>query len=214
MAVSGVTAGAGAWAASLRRGGGLFAGVGAVLEATLATFDWPIVGTFFGAFEGAAAGAMTGVLGAALLSLLARWTRSKWAARVTSGVVTAAGLGWASARGGPVELPRQLIAALIGIVVLLGAALGPLIAYGAAPAPDGQPTGPGHTRALARFLVWGAALGGAVGAVTGLVIGIHAYLPTSPFAAVEGATLGVVNGLVLGCLAAGVWLLPRVRAGQ
>jgi hypothetical protein len=213
MAVSGVPTSAGRWAPSLRRGGGLFAGVGGVLGATVGTVDWPVVGTFFGAIGCASAGVTIGVADAALLTLLARRTRSKWAARVASGVVAAAGLGWASTLTGPAEVPRPLAAALLAIALLLGAALGPLIAYGAAPAPDGRPTGPGYASALARFLRWGAALGGGAGAVTGLAIGIRAYLPTSPFAAVEGAAFGVVSGVALGCLAAGVFLLPRVRAG-
>jgi hypothetical protein len=211
MGSSGNVAAASAWPSTIGRGGGLFAGVGGVLGATVGTFDWPVVGTFFGAIGGALAGAAVGVPDAAVLMVLARSTRSKWAARITSGAVAAAGLGWASVRG-PADLPRPIAAVMISIVVLLGAALGPLIAYGAA--PDGRPTGPGLTRAVGRFLAWGAALGGAIGAVAGLLIGLRSYLPTSPFAAVEGAALGVVNGIVLGCLAAGISLLPRVRAGQ
>jgi hypothetical protein len=212
MGPSDDVAGIGTWTSTIRRGGGLLAGVGGVLGATVATFDWPVVGTFFGAIEGTLAGAAVGVADAAVLKFLARSTRSKWTARITSGVVVATtGLGWASIRTG-VALPRPIAAALTSAAVVLGAALGPLIAYGTAPAPDGRPTG--HARAAGRFLVWGATLGGAVGAVTGLVIGMRSYLPTAPFAAVEGAALGGVSGAVLGCLAAGVSLLPRVRAGQ
>jgi hypothetical protein len=214
MRTSGNATGVGTWMSAIIRGGGLFAGVGGVVGATVATFDWPIVGTFFGAVEGAMAGAVVGVPDAVVLIFLARSTRSKWAAGITSGVVAAAGLGWASTRAEPVDVPRPILALLMSIVVLLGAALGPLIAYGTAPAPDGRPTGPGLADTVGRFLSWGAALGGAIGAVTGLVLGIRSYPPTSPVAAVEGAAFGAVNGLVLGCLAAAVSLLPRVRAGR
>lgn len=63
-----------------------------------------------------------------------------------------------------------------------------------------------------RALVWGAAGGAVVGAVTGLVIGIWAYLPTAPFAAVEGAVLGSVSGTVMAFLLGGVAAIARLWA--
>ena len=63
-----------------------------------------------------------------------------------------------------------------------------------------------------RALVWGAAGGAVVGAVTGLVIGIWAYLPTAPFAAVEGAVLGLVSGTVMAFLLGGVAAIARLWA--
>jgi CDP-diglyceride synthetase len=54
-------------------------------------------------------------------------------------------------------------------------------------------------------------VGGVLGAIVGLVVGIHAYLPTSPFAAVEGASFGCVSGVVLALLLLAVAVLPRLR---
>jgi hypothetical protein len=52
----------------------------------------------------------------------------------------------------------------------------------------------------ARFLVFGALLGGAVGGVTGLVIGLHAYPPTAWFAFFELGAPGAIAGALLGTI--------------
>ncbi len=58
----------------------------------------------------------------------------------------------------------------------------------------------------AGFAVVGATAGGAIGAIAGLMIGIHAYAPTAPFAVVElglPATIaGGLAGLITGLIAA------------
>jgi uncharacterized membrane protein YdjX (TVP38/TMEM64 family) len=53
-----------------------------------------------------------------------------------------------------------------------------------------------------------------LGGIVGLVVGIHAYLPTSPFAVVEGASFGCVSGVVLALLALAAAVLPRLRTKQ
>lgn len=215
MAASSETGQASGWAAPLGRGCALFAGLGGVLAGIAATIGWPVVGTFFGAVEGALAGAALGALAAAALTILARWTRSRWAARGVSGAMAAAAaVGAVLIHAGPAGLPRAVAVVLIVAGVALAAALGPLIAYGMEPVPGGWLTAARLPRVLGRFLALGAGLGGAAGAVAGLIIGIRSYLPTSPFALVEGAVFGAVSGVVLACLAVGVAVLPRLRARQ
>lgn len=57
----------------------------------------------------------------------------------------------------------------------------------------------------ARWAIVGAASVGVSGAIAGLVIGLHAYAPTAPFAVVElglpAAIVGGVVGLVAGVIA-------------
>ena len=63
-----------------------------------------------------------------------------------------------------------------------------------------------------RAITVGSLAGAVVGSVIGLAIGIWAYLPTAPFAAVEGAVLGSVSGTVLAFLICGVAALARLWA--
>jgi hypothetical protein len=53
-----------------------------------------------------------------------------------------------------------------------------------------------------------ATTGAALGAVVGLILGTR-YLPTLPFAVVEGALFGLVPATLLGLLVAGSWSLAR-----
>ena len=56
----------------------------------------------------------------------------------------------------------------------------------------------------AGFAAVGATAGGAIGAIAGLIIGIHAYAPTAPFAVLElglpamivGGLAGLITGLI------------------
>jgi hypothetical protein len=140
---------------------------------------------------------------------LARGTRSPWAARATSGAIALlAAAAYAEAAVGP-RTPVTLV--FVPIAACVGAALGPLIAFGAEFTPGTGITG-SIGRCVGWFLAWGAAVGAAAGAVTGLVIGLRTFVPTAGIAAVEGAFLGVVSGLMLGCVGAALSLTPRVRA--
>ena len=55
----------------------------------------------------------------------------------------------------------------------------------------------------ARWAIAGAAAAGVIGAIAGLVIGLHAYAPTAAFAVVELGLPAAIAGGILG-LAAGV----------
>ncbi len=55
----------------------------------------------------------------------------------------------------------------------------------------------------ARWAIVGAAAAGVIGAIAGLVIGLHVYAPTAAFAVVELGLPAAIAGGVLG-LAAGV----------
>jgi hypothetical protein len=195
-------------ASTIGRGTASFAASGGVLAGLAGTFVWPVVGTFFGVLGGASGGAVVGVVDALALASLARVTRSPWGARATSGAIA---LAAAAARVGALHARTVVAVAFVLVAGLVGAVLGPLIAFGVAFSP-----GTGITRGLGSCVWWflarGAAFGAAAGAVTGLVIGIRTFAPTAGFAAVEGAIFGVVNGLLLGCLGAAVSLAPRVRA--
>jgi hypothetical protein len=56
----------------------------------------------------------------------------------------------------------------------------------------------------ARWAIAGAAAAGALGAIAGLIVGLLAYAPTAPFAAIElglpAAILGGLVGLVAGAI--------------
>jgi hypothetical protein len=196
----------GGWRTRIVPGVVLTAGLGLVLGGAAGTADWPVVGTSFGAVGGAVGGGVVGVVLVAVLGLLARFTRSAWTVRAVSGAIAAAAcLGVAGSDAG-----TTAAIVLVSLGSLAGAALGPAIAFGVEPGPDGRP---GFTWALAtgaRLLARGGALGAVIGAVAGFTIGLD-YLPTAVFAAFEGAILGGVSGLVLAGLVVGAAVLPRLH---
>jgi hypothetical protein len=201
------------WGGSARvvgRGVLVLAGAGAALGGVAGTLDWPLVGTFFGGLEAAAAGAVVGVIDGLVLSVLVGRTRSPWAARVISGAVSAlASVVGALAYEGPVSVPRAVEVVLVVAAVLVGAVAGPLIAYGAATVCGGRRGQRPLPELVGLLVAWGVGLGAGVGAVAGGIVGAFAYLPTAPFAVVEGAVLGSVTGAVLACLAAGIAVVSR-----
>jgi hypothetical protein len=209
--VSTLPAGRGRWLSAALPGVVLVAGLGCVLGGAAGTADWPVVGTFFGAVAGSVVGAVVGVVLTLTLALLARVTRSSWAARLVSGLVAGlAGLGLVGLGSGTDAVRGTPAVVLLATGTVVAGALGPMIAFGVRPMPDGRP---GFTWAAGVWgvcLGWGCALGAAAGAVTGLVIGLD-HLPTLVFAGVEGGVLGCVSGLVLACLAAGIAVLPRLH---
>lgn len=187
---------------------------GAVVGGVIGTIEWPVVVTFFGAGIGAFVGALTGVVDGVVLAGVARRGRSVWIARLASGIVSS-GFAWttASQHGryqSLASVPGQ--ATLVAACLLLGAVFGPMIAYGVEPVSFGHgPTPRTLSQIAGRLMLWGAVVGGALGGIVGLVIGISSYLPTAPFAAVEGAVLGTISGVVLALLLGAAAVLPRLR---
>jgi hypothetical protein len=107
---------------------------------------------------------------------------------------------------------------LVAVCLLLGAVLGPMIAYAVKPISSGcGPTPRPLAQTGARLLLWGAGAGGALGGVAGLLMSISTYLPDSeylpdaPMRAAEGAALGAASGIVLCLLFEVAALLPRLR---
>jgi hypothetical protein len=187
---------------------------GAVIGGVVGTIDWPVVGTFFGASTGTFVGAGAGIVDGLALAGVARQGRPAWVARLASGIVSSGFALVAASRAGQFRALEPVAgqATLVAVCLLLGAVLGPMIAYGVEPISSGRVPTPRPLPQLgARLLLWGAAIGGALGGTAGLVIGILAYLPTAPFAAVEGAALGAVSGVVLALLLGATALLPKLR---
>jgi hypothetical protein len=190
---------------------------GAVIGGVVGTADWPVVGTFFGALAGVLIGAGAGALDGAVLAEVAGRTRSAWTARLASAAVTSGFALIAVSRAGAFRSLGHLpgSAALVTVCLLLGAVLGPMIAYGVEPISFGRgPLPVPLSRFVATWVRWGAVVGGVLGGIVGLVSGVHAYLPTSPVAAVEGASFGSVSGVVLTLLLLTAVVLPRLRTHQ
>jgi hypothetical protein len=189
-------------------------GAGAVFGGVVGTTDWPVVGTFFGASVGVFVGAGAGIVDGLVLAGVARAGRSVWIARLASGVVSS-GFAWiAASRASEFRSLQHVVGqvALVTVCLLLGAAFGPMIAYGVEPISFGRgPTPRPLSQIAARLLLWAAAIGAGLGAMVGLIIGLFAYLPTAPFAAVEGAVLGATSAVVLTLLLGAAALLPRLR---
>lgn len=61
----------------------------------------------------------------------------------------------------------------------------------------------------ARFLVIGAVFGGALGCISGLVIGLNVYPPTAWFAVFEVGIPGAIAGAVLGTIAGSIARLVK-----
>lgn len=192
----------------------MFACAGAVLGGVAGTLDWPVVSTFFGAIAGAGAGAAVGVVDGLALVLLALAAASPWPARVVSGLVSgvAATLAVWAGDGRPFQAPSAPQVVVIMSALLLGGAVGPLVADGRPVLPGGRPADAALGRVVGRVVAAGAALGGVIGGVAGGIIGASSYLPTAPFAVVEGAVLGAVSGAVVGCAVAGAVVVLPVRA--
>ncbi len=213
MVVGASTSGASPPRSALWRGAAFFAGLGALLGGLVGTLQWPVVATFVGATAAAVVGAVVGVLAGAVLAAVAGRTRSRWAARGASAVIAgAATVTVVLVETAPFAMPGAGAIGVVTAATLLGGGLGPLIAFGPEATMAGRRAGTAVGPVLRRILGWGAAAGAGLGAVAGLVVGIWANLPTAPFALVEGAILGGVNGLLLAVLAAAAVLLPRVRA--
>jgi hypothetical protein len=201
-------------APALTRGICFGGSAGAVIGGVVGTIDWPVVGTFFGALAGVLIGVGAGVLDGALLGTMAARVRSVWTARLASAVVSSGfaliAISHAGAFRSLGHVPGN--ATLMTVGLLLGAALGPMIAYGVEPISFGRgPVPVPLSRFAPRWLLRGAALGGVLGGVVGLVLGIQVSPVTSPVAVVEGASFGSVSGVVLALLLLSAAVLPRLR---
>ena len=60
-----------------------------------------------------------------------------------------------------------------------------------------------------RFAMVGGSLAGAIGAIVGIVIGLNAYAPTAPFAAVELGIPASVAGGIVGLIAGAIMTATR-----
>jgi hypothetical protein len=190
------------------------AGIGIVVGGIIETVPFPVVGTFFGAIVGGIAGAAVGLAIGAVLICVTELTRSNWAAGAASGLTSAAcatAIGsnrfasWWSPHGSAGWL---VVAASAAVASLLG----PIVAHGARPVRLTRRTRDRRVCAVVqRAVVVGAIGGGGLGAIAGLIIGVVAYLPTAPFAVIEGGIFGVVSGIVIALLVAAALLAPKLR---
>jgi hypothetical protein len=184
--------------------------VGGVVGGLLGTLEWPIVGTLFGAGVGLAVGAPVGLANGVALAAAMTATRSRWVARLAAGLTSLA-CGVVPAYVTHATPHWDWVAPLVCGAVLAGV-LGPCAAFGAQPLVLSPRFGSRSARDVLTRVMVGAVTGGAgLGAAAGLVIGAATYLPTSPFAAIEGGALGSVSGAVLGMLVATVIATPGLR---
>jgi outer membrane lipoprotein SlyB len=176
----------------------------------LGTLEWPVVGTFVGVLVGLVVGSAVGLANGASLAILTAATTSRWMARI---VVAVTSLACAA-------IPAYLTGASLrwdwaGPLVLgigLAGAVGPFAAFGVQPVVLHRRLRRWPVRVLVRRIVASGAIAGAgLGGVAGLVIGVVAYLPTAPFAVVEGAVLGSVSGVLLAGLVAAALVAPELR---
>jgi hypothetical protein len=183
---------------SLWESGGYAALTGGVLCALAGgiagTLVWPVVGTFFEGLIGAAIGMVVGpLLGLTFASTL-HWRRSATGAICACAAVGGIG-GWAIA----IQTGR----ASPSIGAVFGAAFGLIIGGSTdrALGLHGSPASPHAMEMVARYALAGLFVAATVGAVGGFVFGVITYLPTSPFAAIEGAVLMTPTGAILGAVA-------------
>jgi hypothetical protein len=184
--------------------------LGAVVGGLLGTAAWPVVGTFFAGLAGLAVGAAVGLANGITLAAVLTRTRSRWAARFAA---AATSLACAVVPAYLMDAsPRWDWVVPIVIGAVLAGVLGPFAAFGAQPVVLGRRlAGRSVADVVGRFVATGAAVGAGLGGITGLMIGVRTYLPTAPFAAVEGGTLGSVSGIVLALLACAAIVGPRLR---
>lgn len=182
----------------------------AVICGLIGTGQWPVVGTFFGAVTGFAAGAVLGLANGVTLAALTAITSSRWAARlVTAATSLGCGLGAAAITD---TSPRGDWIVPLAVGIVLAAAIGPFAAFGTQPVVLGPRFARWTARDLmARIIGGGAIAGGALGGLAGLVIGATTYLPTAPFAVVEGGVLGSVSGVLIALLVMAAVIGPKLR---
>jgi hypothetical protein len=184
--------------------------VGGATGGLLGTLEWPLVGTFFGAGVGLAIGAPVGLANGIALVAALTTSRSRWIARLVA-ALTSLACGVVPAYLTHAKPHWDFVVPLV-VGACLAGVLGPFAAFGAQPLVLSPRFGSRPARdVLARVMVSAVAGGAGLGAAAGLVIGAATYLPTSPFAAIEGGALGSVSGAVLGVLVAAAISTPGLR---
>ena len=204
--------------ATVARGIASFGCIGTALGGIAGSVHWLFVGTAAGAAEGALAGIVIGALNGGILGAIAARTTSKRAAQLGSGLLaTVAELLAAEFYRGPIDVPVAIEVALVLVGIVAAVLVGPLVAFGAQALPANRLVQLRQTvsrppRSVSDVLVAGLAVGAVLGAIAGFIVGVRTYLPTSPFAAVEGAIFGALIGLAAACITVGIAGLSRLRA--
>lgn len=184
--------------------------MGACSGAVVGTAGVPVLGTAVGGVIGAFIGAGFGLFsGLALIVLAPRGASTAQTCVVagTSSALAGAALTGAFAGFGTWSAVVSVLISAAGCA-LIGTAVGPAVAYGLEPREPRS--GPGAFVTGAKYgLLGGLCIGGMIG----LVVGLFAYPPTAPFAALELGVPGGLIGLLLGLAAGASWLLltSRVR---
>ena len=181
------------------------------------SLSWLVVGTFLGALVGAPVGAGAGALVGLVLAGLHRVAAPRQVLRacviapwlavgaVALAKVVAAGNGVSPAPAALIVIANVALACFTATYVVSG---------------DGWiELGAGWRRrplAAVAFLVSivGVVVGGALGGIAGGIIGVVTYLPTAPFAVIEGGILGLVSGLVLGLVGLELLLVAMLCIGR
>jgi hypothetical protein len=171
---------------------GALTGVG--IGGLVGTVIVPLFGTIAGGVIGAYVGALSG-LGSGLAVATAR---AHGAGRVGVRVVGGTAAGSCAVLEAIFALSRESISApmivallvFVAVCVALGGWLAPLVAS--------KDLGAQYRRVIGRAMAVCAIGGIAIGGLVGVVVGLYAYLPTAPFAAVEGGVFGGIIGVVLG----------------
>jgi hypothetical protein len=171
---------------------GAITGVG--VGGLVGTVIVPLFGTIAGAAIGALAGALSGLgSGLAIATALVFG-----AGRVGVRLVGASAAGGCAFLEATFVLSRESVStpslialpAFIALCIALGGWLAPRVAFA-----DG---GAEYRAVIGRAIVVCAVSGTAVGGLVGLVVGLHVYPPTAPFAVVEAGVFGAMIGVVLG----------------
>jgi hypothetical protein len=184
--------------------------VAALICGLIGSAEWPVVGTLLGVVTGSVAGAVVGLANGLTLAALTAVTTSRVGARLVAAVTS---LGCAVLTAVVTDAsPRWDWMVAVALGTVLAALVGPLAAFGTQPVVQGPCLARWSVRELlTRVLAGGAVVGAALGGLAGLVIGSITYLPTAPFAIVEGGVLGAVSGVLVALLVATAVVGPKLR---
>ena len=198
---------------ALLRAIGIGTAVGAVAGGGVGTASFPVVGTSIGAVAGSVVGAVFGLANGLILAAVVALTSSRWVAALAGVFTTCAGsVGLVAVVYGPSSTRHYFTLIFAAAAAVVAVPLGPLAAYGAQPVRLGQRLGERSVgNVIGRALLVGAVVCGAIGAVTGGVIGALSYLPTTPIAVFEGGILAAGTGAVAALVLVSLVISPRLR---